>query len=165
MLREKCKSSREMSLSTDHFSKMWGSSATSGKEFTQVAFRSVYGTRVISSSDLQGCHPICFSGKLKAYCADGTSQNTVTKPKQSRDRPLVLPVGYRYANKSPLGNRFVIPFFYFLLDCMFLDGLAFAIQIAVCCKEEFYGGRYWVQAINPEDKGVQVILGKRGRAL
>lgn len=45
---------------------------------------------------------------------------------------------------------------------MFLDGLAFAIQIAVCCKEEFYGGHYWVQAINPEDKGVQVILGKRG---
>ena len=87
LLIEKRKSSRAMSLSMYHFSKMQGYSTTSGREFTQVAFRSVCGspcgngTRGFSSSGLQGCHPICFSGKLKAHCDDGASENTITKPK------------------------------------------------------------------------------------
>lgn len=55
-------------------------------------------------------------------------------PKQGTQRrwtPLLLPVRYLWANKSPFGNRFVILSFYFLLDYMFLDSLAFAIQTAV----------------------------------
>lgn len=79
-LIEKCKSSREISLSTHHFSKRREYSATfSGREFTQDAFRSVYGSLggngpgSFSSCSSQGCQCILLPVKLKVRCDGGAS--------------------------------------------------------------------------------------------
>lgn len=83
MLIEKCKSSGDILIS--FFKNAGDIQQLSERDFTQVAFRGVYGspcrngTRSFSSSSLQGCHYICFSVKLKVRRDDRVSHSIISK--------------------------------------------------------------------------------------